>query len=80
MTDEPDSLVLQQLRAIRADTAAIRKTLSDHSHRLSALTGQVAQLRSAGGGDAALAAMNSGRVDTIEDRLARIEGQLGIAD
>ena len=73
MTDEPDNVVLQHLRALRADTAAIRR-------QLTSMGLDIARLRQDAAGDAITRSHAAERVDTIEDRLARIEAQLGIAD
>ncbi len=80
MSDEPTNLVLELLRAIRADTTAIRRTQADHGHRLARLELGQAAMRRDQGSDAEANALASVRVDGLSERLERIEARLGLLD
>ncbi len=80
MPDEPDNLVLELLRAIRADTASIRRIQTEHGHRLARLElGQVA-LRRDQVSDAEASALAGVRIDGLADRLEQVETRLGLRD
>lgn len=80
MSDEPDNLVLQLLREIRATQETHTTDLSMIKRRLTTMGGDIAALRQ----DAAREALSrhhaEERTDTLEDRVARIESRLGIVD
>ena len=77
---EPTNLVLELLRAIRADTASIRHTLSEHGHRLARLELGQAALRRDQASDAEAGALAGVRVDDLAKRVERIEARLGLRD
>jgi hypothetical protein len=52
MSDQPDNLVLEILRSIRADIYDIRETLREHGHRLNRIEIGVSSLRRDQGRDA----------------------------
>ncbi|MPZ29394.1 MAG: hypothetical protein GEV13_00090 [Rhodospirillales bacterium] len=67
MTDqEPISIVLELLRAIRGDMTEMKLIMREHATRLSALEATVAGLRLS--------------VDRLEDRIERIERRLGLIE
>ena len=80
MSDEPTNLVLELLRAIRADTAAIRRTQAEHGHRLTRLELGQAATRRDQASDAEAAALASVRVDGLNERLERVEARLGLRE
>ena len=80
MPDEVDNLVLELLRAIRADTAAIRRQQVEHGHRLARLELGQAAMRRDQAGDAEASAHAGVRVDELADRLERVETRLGLRD
>jgi predicted nucleic acid-binding Zn-ribbon protein len=73
MTAEIDSLVLEHLRAIRADLADLKREVSGNSIQLSALGQQVAGLA---------VAVYSGKsdLDEVKRRIDRIERRLDLND
>ena len=80
MSDQPENLVLELLRAIRADTSAIRQTLTEHGHRLARLEIGQARVRRDQASDAEAGALTGVRVDGLTERLERIEARLGLLD
>jgi hypothetical protein len=73
MTAEIDSLVLEHLRAIRADIADLKDRMTGVEVQLSALGQQLGALTTA---------VYSGKsdMDTVKRRLDRIEKRLELAD
>lgn len=70
MTDE---LIIEHLRAIRADTAYIKNDIRDLKFR----TGQIEQTLAQ---HSTLLAHHSARFDRIDERLSLIEGRHGLVD
>lgn len=75
-----ENLVLDMLRAIRGDVAAIRDTQREHGVRLAELGSAVAGLRRDNAGDAEVTAHLAARVDRLRDEIDRIKQRLEIAD
>lgn len=73
MTAEIDSLVLEHLRAIRADIADLKREVSGNSIQLSALGQQVAGLSVAVYG-------GKSDLDEVKRRIDRIERRLELND
>mgnify|MGYP003375728742 FL=1 len=73
MTAEIDSLVLEHLRAIRADIADLKREVSGNSIQLSALGQQVAGLSVAVYG-------GKSDMDEVKRRIDRIERRLELND
>jgi hypothetical protein len=73
MPDEPDNLILQHLRAIRADNEKTHRMLFDLTLRVSSLEQKVAFV----GTDIARI---DGRLDDVNKRLDHIEKRLGLVD
>lgn len=73
MTAEIDSLVLEHLRAIRADIADLKREVSGNSVQLSALGQQVAGLSVAVYG-------GKSDMDEVKRRIDRIERRLELND
>ncbi|MBS0561224.1 MAG: hypothetical protein JSR21_14350 [Proteobacteria bacterium] len=80
MADVSDNLVLELLRAIRADTEATRRTVTEHGARLAAIELGVARLRREVAGDAEIAAEQGGRLDAMSQRIERIERRQELRD
>ncbi|WP_295581263.1 hypothetical protein [uncultured Lamprocystis sp.] len=73
MTAEIESLVLEQLRAIRADIADLKREVTGNSVQLSAMGQQLAGLT---------AAVYAGKsdIDEIKRRLDRVERRLELSE
>lgn len=71
MADEPDNLVLQHLRAIRAEIGTVRETQIEHGMKLNRLEESIAGVKR----DIALHAEQPAHV---EIRLDQIRGELGL--
>jgi hypothetical protein len=69
MTDQPDNLVLEHLRAIRGDLEAIKKTLADHSRQFIRVREDINNLRSDDLRRETLQAQMDTRLERIETRL-----------
>lgn len=68
-----DNVVLEHLRAIRADNAEVKATLREHGSRLTSIDLGLASLH----GDYAGQSL---RIDRLSDRVERIEVRLGLTD
>lgn len=77
---EADNLVLEMLRALRGDIAAVRDTQREHGVRLTELAAGVAGLRRDAAGDAEVSAHLAARVDRLRDDVERIKRRLEIAE
>ncbi|MDB5970111.1 MAG: hypothetical protein JWQ90_2561 [Hydrocarboniphaga sp.] len=77
---ETDNLVLEHLRAIRSDVAAMRETQKDHGYRLTRIEAAMAGLRRDQAADAEGAAHFESRLDRMNERMERIERRLEIAE
>ena len=73
MANEVDSLVLEHLRHIRKAVDAVQLDIIDIKARLSGVEGTLGHLMTQG-------AVLSGRMDRLEERVARIERRLDLAD
>lgn len=80
MADDPTNLVLEHLRAIRADVHEIKTVQREHGHRLTRLEIGVAALRRDQAGDAENAAHLESRMDRMRDDIERIKRRLEIID
>ena len=78
--DEPTNLVLEHLRAIRADVHEIKTVQREHGHRLSRLEVGVAALRRDQADDAENSAHLSARMDAMREEIDRIKRRLDIID
>lgn len=77
MSDEPDNLVLELLRAIRAEGARTNEMVSDLGRRLTLLEIAVSNLAASEMGHYANFSL---RADRIETRLDRIDTRLGLIE
>ena len=73
MTADIESLVLEHLRAIRADIADIKREVTTNSVQLSAMGQQLAGLTAAVYG-------SKGDIDDIKRRVERLEQRLELTD
>ncbi len=80
MAAEPDHIVLEFLRAIRADLAGQRTILSEHGVRLTEIASAVAGLRRDQALDAESAAHLAARVDRLRDEVERIKRRLDLTE
>lgn len=71
MTENVSNLILEHLKALRGDTAAIRENLFTLTQRVSSIETQVANLHA----DMALVHR---RIDTLDERVGRIETRLDL--
>lgn len=80
MSDDVNNLVLEHLRAIRADLRDMRDTMQEQGHRLSRIEIGLAGLRRDQGSDAAGVAEMGLRIDRLVQQVRRIEHRLDLAD
>ena len=80
MSSEPENLVLNLLRDIRGDTAAIRATQEEHGRRLTTLEFGLAGIRRDLGSDALDRADQGLRIDRIAARVEHIERRLELRE
>ncbi|MFA7242311.1 MAG: hypothetical protein WC091_19540 [Sulfuricellaceae bacterium] len=80
MIDNIESLVLEQLRAIRADIASVKEDTREIKNRLAIVESGIATLRRDGSDFAASIADQHLRYDRINDRIERIEKRLELAN
>jgi predicted nuclease with TOPRIM domain len=73
MADDPNNIVLEHLRVIRADVSDVREDMREVKQRLTSLGVSAANLH----GDFA---GQSTRIDRLESRLERIENRLDLRD
>ena len=73
MADQPENLVLEHLRALRADINEVKAGNRDIRARLSSIEGYIAAMH----GDHA---RTSATVDNLIQRIERIETRLGLVD
>lgn len=73
MSNEPDNLVLEILRAIRADIADLKTETASNSVQIAAMGQQLAGLTAAVYG-------SKSDIEDIKRRLGRIEQRLELAD
>lgn len=77
MTNNIESLVLEHLRAIRADLAEVRDTLRDHGRRLTSMEVAIGNLAAT---EMSHYANTAVRADKTDDRLDRIERRLELKE
>ena len=80
MTTEPESLVLEILRAIRGDMSTMREDMRELRVRQNETLVAVTALRRDQASDAETVAHVQARVDRLGDRLDRVERRLDIRD
>jgi len=80
MTGEVENLVLEHLRALRADISDIRLTQNEHSVRFTKLSAAVAGLRRDQALDAEAGAHLAARIDRLRDDVDRIKRRLELTD
>lgn len=84
MSDNVENLVLEQLRAIRADILTMRNEsqneFSEIKHRLSRVESGIAGIRGDNAGTQEDVYRQQGVIDSIKERLQRIEKRLEIAN
>lgn len=73
MAENIENLVLEQLRAIRSDIAAVKEDTREIKSRLVIVESGIASLRRDGGDYSASIADQHLRYDRINDRIERIE-------
>ena len=80
MTDDPDNLVLEILRAIRGDIAGIRSDIRDIKTRQTDMSRTIAGIRRDQADDAEVSAHVQARLDRLQEEVDRIKRRLDIAD
>lgn len=80
MAETPTPLVLDHLRALRGDMAAVREDNREIKHRLHRIETGIAGLRRDQAADAETVAHLEARLDKLGDRLERIERRLDLTD
>ena len=80
MVDNPENLVLSQLRAIRADISDVQGSLGEIKRRLTNLEGGQASIIQHLGHLAAADAQQQLASDGLTERLVRIERRLDLRD
>lgn len=80
MSEEPDSLILQHLRAIRSDIAGLRETTSDLVGRMGRVEQGLAQLRRESADVHVILAEHPVKRDRLSERLDRIDRRLGLIE
>lgn len=83
MSDNVDNLVLEQLRALRNEILAFRSEnqseFSELKHRLTRVESSIASMRGENVGTQEDVYRQQGVIDSIKERLQRIEKRLEIA-
>ena len=80
MSDEPENLVLEHLKVIRSELAALRDDLRELRDRQVETHTAVLAVRRDQIHDAETGANLAARVDRLADRLERIERRLDLSD
>jgi hypothetical protein len=80
MADDVNNLVLEHLRAIRADLRDVRDTMLEQRNRLTRMEIGLAGLRRDQGTDAGGVAERGLRLDRMADTVRRIENRLDLVD
>ncbi len=78
MAEQVDNLVLEHLRVIRADVAAMRSDLKENTTRLGRVEVSLAGMRRDLAHEEEAAAEQGLRIDALKDRIERIERRLEI--
>ena len=77
MTDEPESLVLQQLRLIREEIARMDERFDEVRARFDGVDEKLDDNRQATNGVALMVTMLAGHVHHIDERLEAVERKIG---
>ncbi len=80
MTADVENLVLEQLRAIRAEQSRHGALMTEHGIRLTEIAGSVAGIRRDQALDAEASAHLAARVDRLRDEIERIKRRLELND
>lgn len=80
MTDDPDNLVLEILRAIWGDIAGIRSDIRDIKTRQTDMSRTIAGIRRDQADDAEVSAHVQARLDRLQEEVDRINRRLDIVD
>ena len=80
MSDEPFNLVLEHLKALRADMAALRGILGEHGERLSRIEIGVSRYRRDQAQDSETIAHMETRLDRLRDDIEMIKRHLDLRD
>ena len=80
MSNEPNNLVLEYLRAMRGDVSEIRETLRDHGFRLSRIESSVVGLRADIARSEEHGAHLETRIDRLRDDVDRIKRRLDLQE
>jgi septal ring factor EnvC (AmiA/AmiB activator) len=80
MADEPINLVLEHLRAIRADMQEVKHAQQDQGQRLIRMELALAGLRRDQASDAENVVFVSARVDKLSEEIDRIKRRLELID
>jgi hypothetical protein len=80
MSDEPFNLVLEHLKALRADMAALRGILGEHGERLSRIDIGVSRYRRDQAEDAETVVHMEVRPDRLRDDIEMIKPRLDLRD
>ncbi|PWR20601.1 hypothetical protein [Zavarzinia compransoris] len=78
--DTVDNLVLEHLRHIRRTVDVIRDDVQEQAHRMTRLESMIGGLRRDQALDAENAAHIAARLDTVIERVNRIEGRLNLRE
>jgi septal ring factor EnvC (AmiA/AmiB activator) len=80
MTENIENLVLEQLRALRGDIAAVKEDTREIKTRLAVVESGIASLRRDNGDFATSIAAQHLSFDRLSDRVQRIEQRLNLTD
>jgi hypothetical protein len=80
MTENVENLVLEHLRALRADISDVRRTQKEHTTRLGEIAGSVAAVRRDQAHDGEVAAHLAVRIDPLDEEIQRIKRRLELTD
>lgn len=80
MTENIENLVLEQLRALRADVASVKEDTREIKTRLAVVESGIASLRRDSGDFATSIAAQHLSYDRLAERVERIERRLDLSD
>jgi cob(I)alamin adenosyltransferase len=80
MAEDPTSLVLEHLGAMRGDMHEMKDMLREHGHRLTRIEMSIASLRRDQASDAGNVAHLEARIDRMTEEISRIKQRLDIID
>lgn len=78
MTEHVENLILEHLRAIRSDIAAMKDNMHDVKHRLNSIESGIATLRRESSNNYGEIIDNRHMVDKLIERIERIEHRLAL--